>query len=171
MNPMSVASVTASGFVPANYPAHDQNDCAEAVVEYLLRETDLAQLVEGDSLIVTVGSGDWISWSFHLHSAISDPANTISKLWNAAGRRSFRRCWNRAGNSSWFRGKGAPSLHFEVRYRSHSRCGHVIKGHVDAADPWSHPVQHLLADYLPAHGVGKHPAPGLILARIRKVHG
>lgn len=169
---MSVASVTASGFVPANHPAHNQQTCAEAVVEYLLRETDLAQLVEGGSLLVSVGSGDWISWSFHLHSAITDPANTISNLWNATGRRSFRPCWNRAGNSSWFRSKGAPSLHFEVlHHHSHGRRGYVVQGHVDAADPWSHPVQHLLHDCLPAHGLGQHPAPSLILARIRKLHG
>jgi hypothetical protein len=148
----------------ANYSEDGPNACARAVVEYLLRETDLLQLVEGDSLTVSVGTGDWISWAFRLHPATNDPAGIISKLWNGAGERSFRRCWHLAGKSSWFRSIGAPSLHFEVVHgTSRDEGARVVRGHVDAADPWSHPLKHLVEDYLPALGIARHPGPDEML--------
>lgn len=137
---------------------------AGAVVEYLLRETDLIQLVVPDSLAVSVGAGNWISWNFQLHLATIDPASTISKLWNGSGKHSFRRCWSGAGKSAWFRSAGAPSLHFEVvSSTSGDRNAGLIRGHVDAANPSSHPLKHLVADYLPAAGIGRHPDPGEML--------
>jgi hypothetical protein len=137
---------------------------AGAVVEYLLRETDLLQLAYRDSLTVSVGAGNWISWSFQLHPGTIDPARTISRLWNGSGKLSFRRCWSGAGESAWYRSKGAPSLHFEV-VSSASGGGSqaFVQGHVDAANPWSHPLKHFIADYLPAAGIGTHPDPGEML--------
>ncbi|MFZ1973972.1 MAG: hypothetical protein WAU89_14070 [Candidatus Acidiferrales bacterium] len=148
----------------ANYSEDGPNAGAGAVVEYLLRETDLLQLAARDSLTVSVGAGNWISWSFRLHSATNDPIGIISKLWNGNGKRSFRRCWRPAGKFSWFRSIGAPSLHFEVVHRSPRDEGaRVVRGHVDAADPWSHPLKHLVEDYLPALGIAKHPGPDEML--------
>jgi hypothetical protein len=137
-------------------------------VEYLLRETDLLQLVDRDSLAVSMGAGNWISWRFQLHPATNNPASTIAKLWNGSGKRWFRRCWLRAGKSTWFRSTGAPSLHFEVvSGTSRDPNGGLIQGHVDAANPWSHPLKHLAEDYLPALGVGRHPDSDEMLNSLR----
>ncbi|MFZ0883435.1 MAG: hypothetical protein WAN14_08555, partial [Candidatus Acidiferrales bacterium] len=84
--------------------------------------------------------------------------------WNGAGKRSFRRCSHPAGKSSWFRSIGAPSLHFEVVHgTSRDESARVVRGHVDAADPWSHPLKHLVVDYLPALGIARHPGPDEML--------
>ncbi|MFZ0583213.1 MAG: hypothetical protein WA690_13210 [Candidatus Acidiferrales bacterium] len=151
-----------------NHAAASPDASARAVVEDLLRETDLVQLMDHRSLVVAVGSGHWISWSLQLHPAVTDPAITISKLWNGAGRPSFRRCWRPAGKSTWFRSKGAPSLHFEVVAGS-LRGGHdrFVRGHVDAANAWSHPLKHLVEDYLPSLGIGRHPGPYEMLQSLR----
>jgi hypothetical protein len=144
----------------AVHGAASEDDSAGVVVEYLLRETDLLQLADRDSLRVSVGAGNWISWSIRLHPATMDPATTISKLWNASGELSFRRCWPRAGKYAWFRSTGAPSLHFEVvPATSRDRNRALVQGHVDAANPWSHPRKHLVEDYLPSLGIGRHPGP------------
>jgi hypothetical protein len=153
-----------------NHAAASPDASAAAVVECLLRETDLLQFVDGDSLTATVGAGNWISWSFQLHRATIDPASTISKLWNGSGKLSFRRCWPRAGKFAWFRSTGLPSLHFEVvpstsRYRN----GAFVQGHVDAANPWSHPWKHLVEDYLPSLGIGRHPEPREILQSLLRL--
>ncbi|MGA8409215.1 MAG: hypothetical protein WB680_18730 [Candidatus Acidiferrales bacterium] len=137
------------------------------MVQLLLRETDLVQLVRGNSLDVSVGAGDWISWAFRLHPSLTDPEKLISKLWNGAGKRSFRRGRGLAGKSAWFRSKGAPSLHFEVVHEgSGAPCAGLVRGHVDAADPWSRPLQHFIEDYLPALGIGRHPEPAEILLSV-----
>ncbi|MFZ3333012.1 MAG: hypothetical protein WA197_20410 [Candidatus Acidiferrales bacterium] len=147
-----------------NYAESGPNASARAVVDYLLRETDLSQLMDRGSLLVSVGTGDWISWSFQLHPAAIDPAGTISKLWNRFGKRSFRRCWPRAAKSAWFRSTGAPSLHCEVVPSTfRDRNGTFVQGHVDAANPWNHLQKHLIEDYLPSLGIGKHPGPREIL--------
>ncbi len=147
-----------------NHAAARPDDCAGAVVEYLLRATDLLQLVDRDSLSVSVGAGNWISWSFRLHPATIEPATTISKLWNGSGTLSFRRCRPRVGKSAWFRSAGAPSLHFAVVARtSRDRKGAFVQGHVDAANPWCHPLKHLAEDYLPSLGIGGHPGPRKML--------
>lgn len=152
-----------------NHAAASPCDGAGAVVEYLLRETDLLQLVERDSLRVTVGAGNWISWSFRLHPATIEPATTIAKLWNASGKLSFRRSWPRAGKSAWFRSTGAPSLHFEVYAGTPSdRNRAFVRGHVDAANPWSHLRKHLVEDYLPSVGIGRHPDPDEMLRLLLK---
>jgi hypothetical protein len=131
----------------------DQEASAWAVVQHLLRETDLSQLIDGNSLSVRVEAGGWISWIVRRHPAISDPASTIAKLWNTSDRLSFRGGSNRTGDSMFicFRSKGAPSLHFEIVEDRHRDCrGRLTRGQVDAADPWSHPLKHLLEDYLPS---------------------
>lgn len=160
---------------PLGYPyqtcaARSPDASAVAVVECLLHETDLMQLAVPDSLVVAVGAGNWISWSFQLHPATNDRTSTISKLWNGAGERSFRRCWRPPGRSCWFRSLGAPSLHFEVvsgTFRDGN--GTFVQGHVDAANPWSHPVKHFFGDYLPAAGIGRHPDPREMLNSLRHV--
>jgi hypothetical protein len=140
------------------------NAYAMAVVQILLCETDLVQLVDRDSLVVSVGTGNWISWSFQLHPAATDPASIISKLWTSEGKPSFRRCWRPTGKSLSFRSRGAPSLHLQVgKSGSQDERARVVRGHVDTADPWSHPLKHLVEDYLPAIGVGRHPGPAVIL--------
>ncbi|MGA7851844.1 MAG: hypothetical protein WCA15_00875 [Candidatus Acidiferrales bacterium] len=145
---------------------------ARAVVEYLLRKTDLVQLVDRDSLAVSLGASNWISWSLKLRPAAIDPASTISRLWNGSGKRSFRRSWTVAGKSAWFRSTGAPSLHFEVvATASRDRYGAFVQGHVDAANPWSHLRKHLVEDYLPSLGIGRHPGPREMLQSLLRPRG
>jgi hypothetical protein len=152
-----------------NHGAASPDGGAGAVVEYLLQETDLLRLVDRDSLAVSLGAGKWISWSARLQTVRIESARTISKLWNESGKLSFRRCWPRAGKSAWFRSAGAPSLHFEVvASTSRDRNGAFVQGHVDAANPWSHPWKHFVEDYLPSLGLGRHPDPDEMLQLLLK---
>jgi hypothetical protein len=123
-----------------------------AIVQRLLERTGLGALVESESLRVTVGGGNWISFSVALSAGVGpgalDELRTLRR-----GRRA------KAADSRWYRSKGFPSLHFEF-----FPVDRTVRGHVDAADPIGHPIAHIVRDYLPAHGVGTHPTPEALLS-------
>jgi hypothetical protein len=134
-------------------PDNLQERCATATVQQLLERAGIAALVEGQSLRVMVGGGNWISFSAEIRAGADvgalDGLETLRR-----GRR------GKSQDSRWYRSKGFPSLHFE--FFSFERPAQV-RGHVDAADPARHPIAHLVRDYLPAHGVGTHPTPEALL--------
>jgi len=155
---------------PADGPTISDDDiaidrqarCAVAVVRQLLERIGLSRMLEPQTLNVIVGEGNWISFSFQMqrgadHSSL-DLAKTLRRTQGKAQQ-------GKSYKSVWFRSKGLPSLHFEVIPAE--RLGDIfVQGHVDAADPTGHPIAHLLRDYLPAHGVGTHPTPEMLLALV-----
>jgi hypothetical protein len=123
-----------------------------AVVQQLLERTGIAASVESESLRVTVGRGNWISFYCRLKLSVT----------RFEASKKLRRGEN-TGVSVWYRSKGFPSLHFEVRDVAGPE-GLELGGHVDAADPIRHPIAHLVRDYLPTHGWGTHPTPDALLS-------
>jgi hypothetical protein len=155
--------------VPMNAETASTEGHARAVVEHLVHETGLVRLMVAGSLVVSVGDGNWISFTLRLQSAVPNPPHAISQLCNALGKQMLRRCATSALRATWFRSKAAPSAHFQLLGNPGVTPGEtIVQGHVDAADPWSHPMIHLVRDYLPAHGIGKHPTPEEILSALRK---
>ncbi len=123
-----------------------------AVVQQLLERTGITALVDGESLRVMVGEGNWISFSAAMRTGADAAALDGLKELRRGGR-------GKSGDARWYRSRGFPSLHFEF-----FAAERLVRGHVDAADPTRHPVAHLVRDYLPAHGVGRHPAPDALLS-------
>ena len=139
-----------------------QERCASAVVQQLFERTGLARLLDPKTLNVVVGQGNWISFSFEMQRGADHTSLDSSHALRRASRKPEP---GRPLVSSWFRSLGKPSLHFEVIPAA--RLGESrVQGHVDAADPKRHPVAHFLTDYLPAHGIGKHPTPECLLAQL-----
>ncbi len=145
---------------PAIVEPRDEDTCARAIVQRLLAETGLQPLMEPGSLLVSVGAGFWISYLFHVRPGLTNVAETISRLRNVRGKRFASWAGNKADRRIWFRSCGAPSLHFQiVRSGTQASPSDIVDGHVDVAEPWSHPARHFFNDYLPAHGIGRHPTP------------
>jgi hypothetical protein len=144
-------------------PGNEGGSCAESVVLRLLHRASLARFVDRGTLSVAVGEGNWISFSFRMKTGV-EPAS----LEAIASLRRTARATVRPDSkkSTWFRGKGSPCLHFEI-LPADRRRENIVRGHVDAADPWTHPVAHLLRDYLPARGFGQHPAPVELLDKLK----
>jgi hypothetical protein len=136
-----------------------QRRCAAEVVKQLLERTGLAASVDGESLRVNVGDGNWISFSFEMKAG----ENALSLMATKKLRRGGGKSENgKSGKAVWCRSKGFPSLHFQVQAAGRAEA-FQIRGHVDAADPTRHPIAHLVRDYLPAHGVGTHPTAEALL--------
>jgi hypothetical protein len=148
--------------VGADVRVREEHECAISVVSQLLARTGLSRMLDPQTLKVIVGEGNWISFSFQMQRGADHSSLDVSKtLRRTAGKPQQ----GKSGKSVWFRSAGLPSLHFEVIPAE--RLGEIfVQGHVDAADPKRHPVAHLFRDFLPAHGVGTHPAPGKLLATI-----
>jgi hypothetical protein len=172
LNESSAVSTAVSAPITSDFgsqPPRDEEECARLVVRSLLDQTKLTQFVNESSLEVSVGGGNWISYSFHLIPRATMPMEGILRFWKASGVRLLRRRWKPAGNSPWFRSSGVPSLHFQLLLDDPQRGrGGAVHGHVDAADPWGHPVRHLLRDYLPTHGIGAHSTPREIWSVMRR---
>jgi len=135
---------------------------AIVVVDHLLHRTGLSRMLDAPSLSVSVGDGNWISFSFQMQRGADHSSLDISK---ALRRTSAKPAQGKSGQSAWFRSEGFPSLHFEVIPAE--RLGEIfVRGHVDTADPKGHFVAHLFRDYLPAHGMGTHPSPEKLLAML-----
>ena len=139
-----------------------QERCAAAVVQQLFERTGLVRILDPKTLNVVVGQGNWISFSFEMQRGADHTSLDSSHALRRASRKPEP---GRSLVSSWFRSLGKPSLHFEVIPAA--RLGEIrVEGHVDAADPKRHPVAPFLTDYLPAHGIGKHPTPESLLAQL-----
>jgi hypothetical protein len=137
-----------------------QQECAVAVVSQLLYRAGLSRMFNPQTFRVIVGQGNWISFSFQMQRGADHSSFDLSK---SLRRTSGKPQQSNSRKSAWFRSEGFPSLHFEVIPAE--RLGEIcVRGHVDAADPKKHPVAHLFRDYLPAHGVGRHPSPAKLLA-------
>jgi hypothetical protein len=135
-------------------PDNLQQRCAIAVVRQLLERTGMAALLDGESLRVTVGGGNWISFAVAMPAGAETTAVDELETLRRGGR-------GKSDDARWYRSKGFPSLHFE--FFAGER---LVRGHVDAADPTRHPIAHLVRDYLPAHGVGTHPTPDALLSTL-----
>jgi hypothetical protein len=153
---------THSPAVEANSLASEEQRCAVSVVDELLNRAGLSRMLDPQTMKVIVGEGNWISFSFQMHRGADHSSLDVSKtLRRTAGKAQQ----GKSTKSVWFRGTGNPSLHFEVIPAE--RLGEIlVQGHVDAADPKSHPVAHLFRDFLPSHGLGTHPAPRKLLAML-----
>ncbi len=136
-----------------------QRRCAAAVVKQLLERTGLAASVDGESLRVNVGGGNWISFSFEMKVGENGSSMVGSKKIRRSGGKAEN---GKSGGAVWYRSKGFPSLHFQVLSGVRGDAFEV-RGHVDTADPTRHPIAHLVRDYLPAHGVGTHPTAEALL--------
>lgn len=156
-------SATVGNVSNAGERGAEQHECAIAVVTELLHRVGLSRLLDPQTFSVTVGEGNWISFSFQMqrgadHSSI-DQSTSLR-------RTSGKPQQSNARKSAWFRSVGFPSLHFEVIPAE--RLGEIfVRGHVDAADPKRHPIAHLFRDFLPAHGLGTHPTASKLLATMK----
>jgi hypothetical protein len=151
-----------SGAANTGARVREEQECAVSVVNQLLSRAGLSRMLDSQTLRVVVGKGNWISFSFQMQRGADHSSLDVSKILR---RSSGKPQQGKSLKSSWFRSEGLPSLHFEVIPAE--RLGEIfVRGHVDAADPKHHPVAHLFQDYLPAHGVGKHPTPQKLLAML-----
>jgi hypothetical protein len=149
-----------SAAADASVRGEGQQECAVAVVTRLLHRAGLSRMLDPQTFHIVVGKGNWISFSFQMQRGADHSSFDLSKLLRRTSGKPQR---SNARKSAWFRSEGFPSLHFEVVPAE--RLGEIfVRGHVDAADPKKHPVAHLFRDYLPAHGIGKHPTPAKLLA-------
>ncbi len=146
--------------------------CAEQLVRSLFARAGMLPLTVDSTLAVSIGDGNWISYMCDCAAETrdaSDPAATLDEFAgraNESGEVRLRRSARR-GDASWFRTEGAPSLHFQiVRDDEKWRC----RGHVDAAHPLTHPVSHLIFDYLPARGIGTHPRASKLLSKMQHIN-
>jgi hypothetical protein len=143
-----------------------EHECAVAVVSELFSRAGLSRMLDPQSLKVTVGKGNWISFSFQMQRGADHSSLDLSKLLRRTSRKPQE---GKSRKSAWFRSEGVPSLHFEVVPAE--RLGEIfVQGHVDAADPKGHSIAHVFRDYLPAHGVGTHPSPKKLLAMLTPHH-
>ena len=143
-----------------------RQESAVAVVTQLLSRAGLSRMLDSRTFRVVVGDGNWISFSFQMQRGADHSSLELSKTLRRTSGKPQR---SNARKSAWFRGEGFPSLHFEVVPAE--RLGEIfVRGHVDAADPKRHPVEHLFRDYLPSHGVGTHPSPEKLLAMMMLRH-
>jgi hypothetical protein len=141
----------------------NQRECALTVVNQLLDRAGMLRMFEPGSLEVILGDGNWVSFSFQLQRGADYSSLNVSKTLRCT---SGKNTGGKSSKSVWFRSEGVPSLHFQVIPAE--RLGEIfVRGHVDAADPKTHPVAHLFRDYLPAHGVGTHPTPEKLLAAMK----
>jgi hypothetical protein len=140
----------------------EEQQCAVSLVNELLGRAGLARMLDPQTLKVIIGEGNWISFSFQMHRGADHSSLDVSKtLRRTAGKAQE----GKSTKSVWFRGEGAPSLHFEVIPAE--RLGEIlVQGHVDAADPKGHPAAHFFRDFLPSHGLGTHPTPSKLLATL-----
>ena len=140
-----------------------EQDCAVAVVNELLARAGLSRMLDRQTLDVSVGGGNWISFSFQMQRGADHSSLDLSE---SLRRTSGKPQQGKSRKSAWFRSQGFPSLHFEVIPAE--RLGEIfIRGHVDAADPKGHFVAHLFRDYLPSHGMGTHPPPAKLLEMLK----
>jgi hypothetical protein len=140
----------------------EEQQCAVSLVNELLGRVGLARMLDPQTVKVIIGEGNWISFSFQMHRGADHSSLDVSKtLRRTAGKAQE----GKSTKSVWFRGEGAPSLHFEVIPAE--RLGEIlVQGHVDAADPKGHPAAHFFRDFLPSHGLGTHPTPSKLLATL-----
>jgi hypothetical protein len=140
----------------------EEQQCAASVVDELLNRAGLARMLDPQTMKVIIGEGNWISFSFQMHRGADHSSLDVSKtLRRTAGKAQQ----GKSTKSVWFRSTGVPSLHFEVIPAE--RLGEIlVQGHVDAADPKTHPVAHVFRDFLPSHGLGTHPTPRKLLATL-----
>jgi hypothetical protein len=157
-------SATAGGRVSSSAErGAEQQQCAVAVVTELLYRAGLSRILDPKTFSVIVGEGNWISFSFQMQRGADHSSLDQS---TSLRRTSGKPQQSNARKSAWFRSVGFPSLHFEVIPAE--RLGEIsVRGHVDAADPKKHPVAHLFRDFLPALGLGTHPAPAKLLATMK----
>ena len=160
----SDGSATTGGTVSnAGERGAEQHECAIAVVTELLHRVGLSRLLDPQTFSVTVGEGNWISFSFQMQRGADHSSLDQS---TSLRRTSGKPQQSNARKSAWFRSVGFPSLHFEVIPAE--RLGEIfVRGHVDAADPKKHPIAHLFRDFLPAHGLGTHPTAAKLLTTMK----
>jgi hypothetical protein len=131
-----------------------------------MQRAGLQLLVADATLAISIGEGNWVSYQCEL---AMDPGATLDEIARRANQSSEVRLKRGAkrGDSRWFRSEGAPSLHFQVvRDAGALRC----RGHVDAAHPRTNPLVHLIYDYLPARGIGAHPAAPELLKKMQNIN-
>jgi hypothetical protein len=107
-----------------------QLECAQQVVSILFEKTGLSAIFR-DTPTVTVGDGNWISFS--AHQAVS--SGLIFGLAASSGKLAFAPgLFNRRGQA---RSKTSPSLHL-----TNLDSGAILRGHVDAHYWAKHPLAH-----------------------------
>jgi hypothetical protein len=141
---------------------HQELDCAKRLVVALLPSTALIPALDYESIQIFIGEGNWISFECPFRAALGVSAAELSRVLNPRGARQIRRAAASSGREAWFRTRTRPSLHYRVACANNR---FTLKGHVDAAEPLHHPLVHLVQDYLPARGVGRHPKASQLLAR------
>lgn len=141
---------------------HQEIDCAKRLVLALLPSTALIPALDYESIQVFIGEGNWISFECPFRAALGVSAEELTRVLNPRGARQIRRVAASSAGAAWFRTRTRPSLHYRVACAD--TC-FTLKGHVDAAEPLHHPLVHLVQDYLPARGVGRHPSASELLAR------
>ena len=131
-------------------------DFARAVVCELFARNGmgLEWMVDPQSLRVIIGDGNWISFECDFLEPIGASAATLAPGFDEPVRGRILRLDMSLERKVWFRTAGRPSLHYFIE-KKNDVCR--IRGHVDAAAPRRHPLRHLLRDYMPAHGIGRHP--------------
>jgi hypothetical protein len=130
-------------------------EVARELAVALLRSTEI-EILDLSRLHVSIGDGNWISWKCaFLPHAEKFPEEIVRGL-SELGERKVIRAVASPRERVWFRTSTRPSLHFLLE---HADGRFSLAGHIDAAAPIRHPLVHLLQDYLPAHGAGKHPTP------------
>ncbi len=154
------------GELDALRSADGERSCAEHLVRRLLERAGLRRLIRDETLAISIGDGHWVSYECDLVLGAETALDEIALRANQSSAMRLKRSV-RAGDTCWFRSEGAPSLHFQI-----VRDGDVLRcrGHVDAAHPWTNPLRHLIYDYLPARGIGTHPAASELLAKMQHIN-
>jgi hypothetical protein len=110
--------------------ATHQLECAQQVVSTLFEKTGLSRILY-EVPTVTVGAGNWIS--FTVHQSVS--SDVVLGLASASGKLAFvPDLFNRRGQA---RSKTSPSLHL-----TNLDSDEILRGHVDAHYWAKHPLAH-----------------------------
>jgi hypothetical protein len=110
--------------------ATHQLECAQQVVSILFEKTGLSTILH-EAPTVTVGAGNWIS--FTVHQLVS--SDVVFGLAASSGKLAFVPDWfNRCGKA---RSKTSPSLHL-----TNLDSDEILRGHVDAHYWAKHPLAH-----------------------------
>jgi len=107
-----------------------QLECAQQVVSILFEKTGLSTILR-EAPTVTVGAGNWIS--FTVHQSVS--SDVVFSLAASSGKLAFvPDLFNRRRNA---RSKTSPSLHL-----TNLGSDEILRGHVDAHYWARHPIAH-----------------------------
>ncbi len=130
-------------------------DFARRLVADLFTGSLLSDVLDPATLRVIIGEGNWISYECSFWEYLQCDRESLKPCVKPAALRKILRLADAPHRHAWFRSSTKPSLHYFI-YLEDGRL--KLKGHVDAAAPRKNLFVHLLHDYLPARGIGTHPA-------------